>query len=146
MLWTSYRWYQFLSLYAQSHDRVDYVVVILFQRLDRLVAGDAGLGHDELDVLVLKTFGVDLLLIVLLILLGVRGVDSLALAVVVRMGRVVVTGVVVLLSRRQLLGSCSLSLGVQVLNLSLTEDAIALVSQSSVTPLSIDWLTCRCCC
>jgi hypothetical protein len=54
-------------------------------------------------------------------------IDSLALSVVVGVivARVVVSGVVVLLLSSELLGSGSLSLGVEILDLGLTEDAIA---------------------
>jgi hypothetical protein len=111
------------NLYAQSHNRVDNIVVVLLQCLDSLVAGDAGLGHDQLDVLVLKTSSINLLLIFFLLLLGIS-LDSLALVLVgVVVASVVVTGVVVSLRGSELLSGGSLGLGVEVLDLSLTENA-----------------------
>lgn len=100
------------TLDTQCHDRVDYVVVVLFERLDGLLAADRGLGHDELNVLVLDALGVDLLLVILLLLGGL-----LAVAVVVA-GMVVVVG-----SVGELLGGGRLGAGVEVLNLGLAEDA-----------------------
>lgn len=84
--------------------------------------------HDELNVLGLKTGVIDLLLVVLLliVLLLLGSLNGLALAVVVTL--VVVAGVVVtgsLLSGK-LLGSVGLRSGVQVLDLSLAEDAARL--------------------
>lgn len=112
------------ALYAECHDGVDDIVIVLLQCLDGLVAGNVGLGHDELNVLVLKTGGIDLLLILLLVLLVLSTLDGLALSVVVR---VIVSGVVVasvvVLGSSELLSSRSLGLGVKVLNLGLTEDA-----------------------
>ena len=112
-------------LYAESHDGVDDIVVVLLQGLDGLLAGDGSLLHDKLDVLGLKTRVIDLLTVVLLLDLLL---DLLLLAVsVVVVVVVVVAGVVValLLSLGELLGGGSLSLGVQVLDLGLTEDADA---------------------
>lgn len=113
------------SLYAEGHDGVDNIIVILPQGLDSLLTGNAGLGHDQLDVLSLKTSLIDLLAIVLfflLLLLGLK-IDGLALAVVVVVV-VVVTGVLTgSLGGSELLGGGSLGLGVQVLNLGLAEDA-----------------------
>ena len=112
-------------LYAQGHDTVDNVVVVLLEGLDGLLPADAGLGHDELDVLGLKTGVIDLLTVILLLLLGLGTLDSLALDT---LGGVVVAGVVVGRLVGELLSSLSLSLGVEVLNLGLTEDAVLLVS------------------
>jgi hypothetical protein len=112
-------------LYAQSHDTVDNVVVVLLEGLDGLLPADAGLGHDELDVLGLKTGVIDLLTVILLLLLGLGTLDSLALGT---LGGVVVAGVVVGRLVGELLSSLSLSLGVEVLNLGLTEDAVHRVS------------------
>lgn len=80
--------------------------------------------HDELDVLALKARVVDLLVVILFLFLLLLVLDSLALSVVVV---VVMASVVVGLSLRlsELLGGGSLGLGVQVLNLGLTEDASA---------------------
>ena len=112
-------------LYAEGHDAVDNVVVVLLEGLDGLLPAHAGLSHDELDVLGLKAGVVDLLAIVLLLLLLLSTLDGLAL---VTLGRVVVTGVVVGGLAGELLGSLGLGLGVEVLNLGLTEDAVLQVS------------------
>lgn len=113
------------ALYAECHDGVDDIVIVLLQGLDGLVAGDVGLGHDKLNVLVLKSGGIDLLLILLLVLLVLSTLGGLSLSVV--LVGVVVSGVVVasvvVLGSSELLSSGSLSLGVKVLNLGLTEDA-----------------------
>jgi hypothetical protein len=73
------------NLYTQSHDTVDDVVVILLERLDRLLSADACLGHDELDVLRLQTCVIHFLAIVFLLLSSLLGAtfDRLALAVMV---------------------------------------------------------------
>jgi hypothetical protein len=109
------------ALHAQRHDRVDYIIVILLQRLDGLLPRHRRLLHDELNILALKTLLVNLLsiIIVILVLLGVAAVDGLALAVVV-------AGVGVCLSLDDLLGGGGLSLGVEVLDLGLAEDAVDL--------------------
>ena len=112
-------------LYAEGHDAVDNVVVVLLEGLDGLLPAHAGLGHDELDVLGLKASVVDLLAIVLLLLLLLGTLDGLAL---VTLGGVVVAGVVVGGLAGELLGSLGLGLGVEVLNLGLTEDAVLEVS------------------
>lgn len=112
-------------LYAEGHDAVDNVVVVLLEGLDGLLPAHASLGHDELDVLGLKAGVVDLLAIVLLLLLLLGTLDGLAL---VTLGGVVVAGVVVGGLAGELLGSLGLGLGVEVLNLGLTEDAVLQVS------------------
>ena len=53
-------------LYAQSHNRVDDVVIVLLQGLDGLLAGDGRLLHNELDVLGLEARIIDLLAVILL--------------------------------------------------------------------------------
>lgn len=108
-------------LYAEGHNGVDDIVIVLPQGLDGLLAGNVGLGNDQVNVLGLEAALVNLLTIVLLLVL--LGLDSLAEV------RVIVTGVVVAsvvtgsLSGSELLGGGSLGLGVQILNLGLTEDA-----------------------
>jgi hypothetical protein len=105
---------------TQCHDRVDYIVVVLFQCLDSLLAGHVGLGHDKFDVLVFDAIGVHFLAIILLFLL------RFVLVIVA------VAGVVVLNRlARQLLGSSSLGTGVEVLDLGLAEDT----GWVSITPL-----------
>lgn len=113
------------NLYAEGHDGVDNVVVVLLERLDGLLPRDAGLLHDQLNVLGLETGLVDLLAIVLLLFLLLLGGRLLALAVVVAL---VVTGS---LGLSELLGSGGLGSGVQVLDLGLTEDAAELLSKLS---------------
>lgn len=112
-----------LYLYAQGHDGVDNVVVVLLESLDGLLSADGSLGHDKLNVLGLETGLVNLLTVVLLFLL-LLGLNLGGLALV---GVVVgVLGGTLLL--RELLSSGSLGLRVQVLNLGLTEDAVSRVS------------------
>jgi hypothetical protein len=113
------------SLYAECHDRVHNIIVVLPQRLDGLLAGNAGLSHDQLDVLSLETSLVNRLTIILLLFLLGLGLGGLALAVVVIVVVVVVvTGVLTgSLGGSKLLGGGSLGLGVQVLDLGLTENA-----------------------
>jgi hypothetical protein len=85
------------------------------------------LGHDQLDIFVFKTRRIDLLSIILIIvLLVITLIDSLTLSVIMGMimARVVVSGVVVLLLSGELLGSGSLSLGIEILNFGLTENTI----------------------
>lgn len=112
-----------LHLYAQGHDGVDNVVVVLLEGLDGLLSADRSLGHDKLNVLGLKTGLVDLLTVILLFLL-LLGLNLGGLALVgVVVG--VLSGTLLL---GELLGSGSLGLRVQVLNLGLTEDAALRVS------------------
>lgn len=109
--------------YAESHDRVHDIVVVLPEGLDGLLAGDVGLGHDKVNVLGLEAGLVNLLAVVLLFLLLALGLGGLALAVVVL---VVMTSVLTAgggLGGGKLLSSGSLGLGVQILDLGLTEDA-----------------------
>lgn len=115
------------SLYAQSHDGVDYVIIILFQRLDSLVPRDTSLGHDQLDIFILQSRCVDLFSVVFfLFLLGITSINGFALAMVVGMvmSSVVVSGMIVCLLGRQLLSGGDLRLRVEILNLSFSEDAV----------------------
>jgi hypothetical protein len=110
-----------LASYAERHDRVDDIVVILLECLDSLLPGHIGLSHDELNVLGLQTRVVNLLAVVLILVLlslGLRGL-ALALGVVVTSVSVGTCG----LGSSELLSSIDLRLSVQVLNLGLTEDA-----------------------
>jgi hypothetical protein len=110
-------------LYAQGHDGVDNVVVVLLEGLDSLLSADRGLGHDKLNVLGLETGLVNLLTVILLFLL-LLGLNLRGLALV----RVVVSVLGGTLLLGELLGSGGLGLRVQVLNLGLTEDAVLRVS------------------
>ena len=85
--------------------------------------------HDKLDVLGLKTGVVDLFAIILFFLLLLLNGLALAVVVVVVMAGVVVSSV---FSIGELLGSGSLSLGVQVLNLSLAEDAAVVLLRAQL--------------
>jgi hypothetical protein len=85
-------------LYAQSHDRINYVVVVLFQCLDSLVSRDACLGHDKLNILIFETGSIDFLSIIFIVIFFVlASFNGLALSIVIGvvMARVVMTGVVV---------------------------------------------------
>lgn len=112
------------SLYAQCHDGVDDIVVVLFEGLDSLLSGDVCLGHDKLDILGLEASVVNLLAIVLVLLFLLLGLGSLALSEVYGFltSSFTSSGVGTLASGK-LLSSGSLSLGVEVLDLSLTEYA-----------------------
>lgn len=84
------------------------------------------MGHDQLDILVLQTSSINLLSLILVFILLVTGVDGLALAVVVGVvvASVVMSSVVVGLLGSQLLSGRGLGLGVEILDLGLTEDAV----------------------
>ena len=115
-------------LYAQSHDGIDYVVVILLQCLHSFVPRDTCLSHDKLNVLVLKTCSIDLLSIILiLILLVVTSLDGLAFSVVmagVIVTRVIMASVVVGVLSSKLLSGRSLCLGIEILNFGLTKNTV----------------------
>ena len=55
------------SSHGQLHDGVDYVVGVVLERLHGLGTRDIGLGHDELNVLLLHSGLVDLLIVILLL-------------------------------------------------------------------------------
>ncbi len=89
------------------------------------------MGHNQLNILVLKSRSINLLSIILVILfLVVASLDGLALTVVVGVvvTRVVVAGVVVGLLSSELLSSGCLGLGVEILDLGLAEDTLSKVS------------------
>lgn len=110
-------------LYAQRHDTVHNIVVVLLERLHRLLSAHARLSHDQLDVLRLQASVIDLLSIVLLFFSLLAGVplDGLAL---VALCAVVMAGVLVGGLCGELLGGRGLGLGVEVFDLGLTEDAV----------------------
>ena len=101
-------------------------MIILLQRLDRLLPRHARLRHHQLDVLGLHARLVDLLIlvVVLLFFLGVARVDGLALAGVVRVVVArVAAGAALGVGCGELRGSVGLGLRVQVLDLGLAENA-----------------------
>ena len=108
--------------YAERHDRVHDIIVVLPEGLDGLLPGHVGLSHDQVNVLGLEATLVNLLAILfLIVLLGLGGLCAeFGLVLVVVAGVLTASAS---LSGGQLLGSRSLGLGVQVLDLGLTEDA-----------------------
>jgi hypothetical protein len=118
-----------LLSYTQCHDRVDYIVPVVFQSFDGLLPTDVGLCHDEFDILRLQAAIVDLLIIII-VFLRLLVLNSLALALVFR---VIVAGVVSVarFGSSELLGSSGLMSRVEVLDLGLAKDA-ALVSRCEV--------------
>ena len=110
-----------LLSYTQCHDGVDNIIVVVFERLDGLLSRHAGLRHDKLNVLGLETRVVDLLAVIFLLLL-LLGLGLLAFTLVL----VGVLGGSGALSGGELLGGGGLGLGVQVLDLGLTEDAVTM--------------------
>lgn len=98
------------ALYAQCHDRVDNIVVILLQCLDSLLSRDGCLLHDQLDILALQVGLINFFAIVfILILLVIVMLNGLALAVAAR--AVIVACVLIdLAGLNNLLGSGVLSL------------------------------------
>jgi len=114
-------------LHTQCHDRVDYVVVILLQRLDCLLPRDGCLLHDQLNVLALQVILIDLLVILIFVVVVMVVVVTAVIVAAVVDGlplAVVVTCVGVLLGLDDLLGSGGLGLGVEVLDLGFSEDAV----------------------
>lgn len=109
----------YVGLDTQGHDRVDNIVVVLFQGFDGLIAADVGLGHDEFDVLILDALGVNLFAVILFLflLLGL-----VVVVVAVASLAVVVTGVLGLSGGSELLSGSGLGSGVDVLDLGLTEN------------------------
>ena len=94
--------------------------------------------HNELDILGLKVGLINLLTIILLILLLIVGLGGLGLAENLL---VVVTGVVASgLGGSELLSGGSLGLGVQVLNLGLTEDAKSFSVKVIHTWIDFNWV------
>ena len=110
------------TLYAQRHDTINNIIVVLLQRLDRALPAHARLRHHEFDVLGLEPGVIHLLAVILLLLCSLLVLDRLALVGAV--GGVIVTGVVIGGLRGELLSSRGLGLGVEVLDLGLAEDAV----------------------
>ena len=111
-------------LYAERHNTVHNVVVVLLERLDCLLPADASLRHDELNVLGLETRVVDFLAIVLFLLSDLLRSIALDGFALVSISSVIVAGVVIGGLRSELLGRGCLGLRVQVLNLSFAEDTV----------------------
>lgn len=132
-------------LYAQCHDTVDNIVVVLLECLDGLLPTDAGLGHDKLNVLGLETGVVNLLTIVFLLLGWLARTLLNGLALVGTISGVVVGSLVCRLCG-ELLGGGSLSLNVEVLNLGLTKDAVPMLATLHSDCACSLLLTSRCCC
>ena len=109
---------------AQRHNRVDYIVGIVLQCLDRLLPRDTGLCHDELNVFLLKTRVVYLLVVVFFLFSLLLLVLLLALVVRVVVAGVIASGIGRFLSGELLSGS-GLLWGVEVFDLGFTEDAAA---------------------
>lgn len=93
--------------------------------------------HDELDILGLETRLIDLLTIIFLLLLLLLSLGGLALAedLLVVVTSVVASG----LGGSELLSGGSLGLGVQVLDLGLTEDAKGVLVNVIHEHLSLDF-------
>jgi hypothetical protein len=133
-----------MTLSAKSHDRVDNVVVVLFQSLDGLLPRNARLCHDQFDVLTLKPILVNVLPIIV-VLLAVVVVMVVIVVVIVIMAlsfAVVVSGVIVCAG--ELLSSIGLGLRVEVFDFGLAEDA-AQESQWSTGQWQLSILTYRYC-
>ena len=113
---------------TQRHDRVDDIIIVLFQSFDCLLARYSGLCHDELDVLILDAVGINLFFVVIVLLLSITALARLARLAVAVAGVVVVGALA-----GELLSGSRLGRGVEVLDLRLAEDAalmLALVSQA----------------
>lgn len=61
-------------LYTERHDRIDYIVTVVFECFHRFLPRHGGLVHDELDILLFKSRVINLFVIVVflfgLLLLG----------------------------------------------------------------------------
>jgi hypothetical protein len=109
---------------AQCHDRVDYVILILFQCFDCFLSRHISLSHHQLNVLALQLAIIDFL-VVIIILFRLLGL-FFALAVIVIVPSMVMTSMITgigILGSCELLGSIGLSLRVQVFDLRFTKDA-----------------------
>jgi hypothetical protein len=71
------------SLYAQSHNAVDNVIVVLLQCFDSLLPANTRLRHHELDILALQAGLINLFAIILLFLSRLLVLDRLALVAAV---------------------------------------------------------------
>ena len=112
------------KLYTQGHDTVHDIIVVLLERLDRLLPAHTSLRHDELDVLAFQTSLIDLLTVIFLLFGGLLVFDSLAL---VARAAVLGLGLGSGLSG-ELLGGGSLGLGVEIFDFGFAENAIRDVS------------------
>ena len=112
--------------YTQCHDRIDNVISILLQCIDRFLPRHVRLSHYEFNVLALQPGVINLLVIIVILF---RLFDFLfALSVIVVVTSVIMTCMVArisALSSSKLLGCAGLCLRIQVFNLGFTKDAEA---------------------
>ena len=127
--WTALKAFAAL-LYAQRHNAVDDVVIILLESLDRLLPAHTRLCHHELDVLGFEASVIYLLAIILFFLDGLRPRVTLNCLTLIAISSVVVAGVIIGGLSGKLLCSRCLRLRVEVFDLSFTEDAtVALLAK-----------------
>merc|ERR1719187_2464441 len=101
--------------HCQFHDGIDYIVGVVFQRLNRLHPGDVGLGHDQLNVLVLHPTLVDIFIVIIIGLNHRRRTSGATASYLTRLGN---------LWHIKLLSRVHLSLLGQVLNLCFSKDDV----------------------
>jgi hypothetical protein len=106
-------------LYAQSHNGIDNIIVVLPQSFDGLFTRHACLSHDQLDILIFQARLIDFLAVVFILFLLVPSINCLALVTMI----VACVCIFTASSIRDLLCRRGLSLRVEVLDLGFTEDA-----------------------
>ncbi len=110
--------------YTQCHDRIDYVISVLFQCLDSLLPRNIGLGHNKFDVLAFQPCIIDFLLIIIILF---RLLDFLfAPSMIVVMAGMIMAGMVSgtgVLCCGKLLGCVCLGLRVQIFDFGFAKDA-----------------------
>lgn len=132
------------ALYAQRHDGVDDIVIILLQCFDSLLSADIRLCHDQFNVLCLKASIINFFSIILFLFyfLGIT-LDRLALVIMIVI--MIVAGMIASRLCCELLGGAGLGSRVEVFDLGFTKD----------TMLELAWLhsstekctlTSKCCC
>lgn len=134
--------------YTERHNGIDNVIVVFFERLHSLLPRHRGLGHDQFDILSLKARIIDFLTIVFfLLLLGFRGIDALALDFLREVDTALglSTTLAGVLGGSKLLSGGCLCLGVQILDLGLTEDASNLSAYTPGLYVGNGRLTSMCC-
>ena len=117
-----------LFSYAECHDTVNNIVVVLLQRLDSLLSADTSLSHNQLNILSLKACIINFFAIVFF-LLGrfLVAFDSLALVF-----RGIVVWALDLRLGCKLLSCGRLSLRVEVFDLGFAEDAASSGQRRSI--------------